>query len=109
MTNAKCRDACRTAGYIYAGTEYAGECYCDNQIRGSGGPAPDGNVGCNMPCNGNQTEMCGGPNRLTLFKFYSGADSTAVETMVIPSSKTSSKASSSAVPAATGMYCQCTQ
>lgn len=59
LTNAKCRDGCKAAGFTLAGTEYAGECWCDNQIRNAGGPAPDGNAGCNMACNGNATEMCG--------------------------------------------------
>jgi hypothetical protein len=74
MTNAKCRDACFSAGYILAGTEYAGECFCDNALRNGGGPTPDGNAGCNVACNGNQTEMCGGSNRLTLFRYYTGQE-----------------------------------
>jgi hypothetical protein len=92
MTNAKCQDACRATGYTFAGTEYSGECYCDNQIRNAGGPAPDGEAQCNMPCNGNQTDMCGGSNRLTLFKYFTGQDTTT------PASSTSP-----VVPVATGL------
>lgn len=33
-----------------------------------GGPAPDGNAQCNMACSGNAGEICGGPNRLTIFQ-----------------------------------------
>jgi len=29
---------------------------CDNALRNGGGPAPNGNVGCNMACNGNSSE-----------------------------------------------------
>jgi hypothetical protein len=120
MTNAKCRDACFSAGYILAGTEYAGECFCDNMLRNGGGPAPDGNVGCNVACNGNQTEMCGGSNRLTLFRYYTGqeipssssaAASSIASSSGIASSKSSiplsstapSSARSSAPPVATGL------
>jgi hypothetical protein len=31
---------------------------CDNLLQHGGGPAPDGNSGCNMPCSGNSTEVC---------------------------------------------------
>ncbi|CAG5137745.1 uncharacterized protein ALTATR162_LOCUS191 [Alternaria atra] len=108
MTNAKCRDACRAGGFVLAGTEYAGECFCDNQIRNNGGPAPDGEAKCNMPCNGDQTEMCGGPDRLTFFRFYTGGESTVSATTSPTASPTASQATSatkttSAVPVATGL------
>lgn len=41
------------------GTEYSGECYCDNALQNGGGPAPDGELYCNMNCNGNAAEICG--------------------------------------------------
>jgi hypothetical protein len=107
MTNAGCQSACRAQGYVLAGTEYASECYCDNQLRNGGGPAPDGNVGCNMACNGNQTDMCGGSNRLTLFKYVTGQEPSALSTIVASSVAASSTAVSSAVssapPVATGL------
>lgn len=76
-------------------TEYAGECYCDSQLRAGGAPAPDGNTGCNMACSGNATEMCGGPNRLTLWRFYTGSEPTGSVSVTAASSK--------AVPVATGL------
>lgn len=111
MTNAKCKDACRAAGFILAGTEYAGECYCDNQIRNSGKPAPDGETGCNMACNGNATEMCGGPDRLTFWKFYTGTETSTSSTAASatpdptasPSASASTTSQSSAAPAPTGL------
>ena len=36
---------------------------CANSITGGNGPPPDGLKGCNMPCNGNATEYCGGPSK----------------------------------------------
>ena len=47
-------ESCLSGGFKYAGTEYAGECYCGNAFLNGGGPAPDGNAYCNMPCNGNK-------------------------------------------------------
>ena len=35
----------------------------------NGGPAPDGDALCNMPCSGNTGQLCGGPNRLTVFEY----------------------------------------
>ncbi|USP76719.1 uncharacterized protein yc1106_03993 [Curvularia clavata] len=102
MTNAKCKDACRAAGYVLAGTEYAGECFCDNQIRNAGKPAPDGNTGCNMACNGNQTEMCGGPDRLTFWKFYTGTEASSSSTAVSSAPASSAPASSAAASSAAG-------
>lgn len=45
---------------------------CGNTVGGGNGPAPDGNAQCNMPCKGKATDMCGGPNRLTVYKLSSG-------------------------------------
>jgi hypothetical protein len=112
MTNAKCQAACRAAGYVLAGTEYSGECFCDNQYRNKGGPASDGEAKCNMLCNGNQTEACGGSDRLSMFKFYTGGETTsstiapsiASGTASVTASVTSSASSkSSAAPVATGL------
>jgi hypothetical protein len=73
------------------------ECYCDNRLRGTGAPAPDGEAGCNMACSGDATAMCGGPNRLTLWKFYTGNEPTGSVSV------TPAAASSSAAPQATGL------
>ncbi|KAI8635344.1 hypothetical protein F5Y19DRAFT_8141 [Xylariaceae sp. FL1651] len=66
MNAANCTAACQTAGYILAGTEYAGECYCGNTISNGAVPADDG---CTMKCNGNSSEVCGGANRLNVYDF----------------------------------------
>jgi len=42
---------------------------CDNQLENGGGPAPDGNAGCDMACSGNSAETCGGPDRLDLYSY----------------------------------------
>ncbi len=67
MTVELCVSACASAGFLLAGVEYSQECWCDNTVH-SGGPAPDGNVGCNMACKGNALETCGGSNRLNVYQ-----------------------------------------
>ena len=51
--------------------EYGSECYCDNAPQNYGGPATDGSIGCNMACQGNADELCGGPGRLNVYQFNS--------------------------------------
>lgn len=76
MTQENCQAACLANNYNISGVEYSQECYCDNQFRNGGGPAPDGNAGCNMNCNGNTYEVCGGPNRLNVFSYVGKGSST---------------------------------
>ncbi|KAF4830329.1 WSC domain-containing protein [Colletotrichum tropicale] len=66
MTVAKCTAACQNLGFILAGVEYAGECYCGNSPANGGASVVDG---CNMVCNGNSSEYCGGPNRLNVYDY----------------------------------------
>ena len=61
-----CTSACRNAGYNLAGTEYAAECWCGYTIQAGGAPAPA--TECNMLCSGDNSQYCGGPNRLNLYK-----------------------------------------
>lgn len=104
MTNAKCKDACRSAGYNLAGTEYSGECFCDKTIKNNGRLAPDGETLCNMACSGNPTEICGGPNRLSMFKYYTGEESTSSSAPGASSTASNSAASAAiALPQATGL------
>ncbi|KAJ4297155.1 hypothetical protein N0V88_004073 [Collariella sp. IMI 366227] len=74
MTVAKCTAACRAANYVLAGVEYGGECYCGNKISNGATPATSG---CDMTCNGNSGEFCGGGNRLNVYNFEGGYNPTA--------------------------------
>jgi hypothetical protein len=72
MTVAACTSACQAAGYLLAGCEYGGECWCDNTFTNGGTIAPqtsDGLSGCSKLCNGNLSEYCGGANRLDVYNF----------------------------------------
>ncbi|KAJ3556376.1 hypothetical protein NM688_g2060 [Phlebia brevispora] len=62
-----CTDACFNAGYPIAGAEFADQCFCGLDF--SNGGAPAALTDCNMPCAGNGSEFCGGPNRLNVYNF----------------------------------------
>lgn len=51
--------------YNYFGVEYSRECYCGNSLSAGSIPATDSR--CTMKCSGNSSEICGGPNGLTLY------------------------------------------
>ncbi|KAF1961350.1 WSC-domain-containing protein, partial [Byssothecium circinans] len=68
-----CTDTCRKRGFLYAGVEYASECFCGASVAFR--PIPHDEVtglpeetGCNMPCKGNPSEFCGGANRLNVYR-----------------------------------------
>jgi hypothetical protein len=66
MTNEMCGDFCFDRGYAYAGTEYYYECYCGNTLAKAAKEVPESD--CNTPCWGDETQPCGGGDRLTLYK-----------------------------------------
>ena len=104
---ALCTTACKNSGYTLAGVEYAGECYCGNAIANNG-PAPDGFTGCNMLCNGNSSEYCGGPNRLDMYTLgavaaTSTTTTTTSATTTPPASSTASSTVSTGTGSATGL------
>jgi hypothetical protein len=55
MTTEKCQQICQASGYRYAGTQYSSQCFCGNSY-GRSGTANN----CNMRCNGNAGQICGG-------------------------------------------------
>ncbi|KAF1987032.1 WSC-domain-containing protein [Aulographum hederae CBS 113979] len=90
MTTELCLDTCGAKGYPYAGTEFGGECYCGVVLGNGTVPAAD-QTQCNMPCNGNADEVCGGPSLLNLYvaKNLESAEPCApppVSSVVVPSS-----------------------
>jgi hypothetical protein len=67
MTSAACGRFCLNRGFLVFGTEYSSECYCGNALEPSSAVAPAGE--CGMKCSGDATEMCGGPNRLSVYQW----------------------------------------
>lgn len=65
MTTELCLNTCYSRGFVFAGTQYASECYCGNDMS-TANSAPE--TSCNMACKGNKDQLCGGPTRLTTYK-----------------------------------------
>lgn len=63
MTLSECSKFC--SGYQYFGTEYTTQCFCGTTLGSSGTEAAE--TDCYMPCGGDSTETCGGPNRLSVY------------------------------------------
>ena len=72
MTVESCVSSCVANGYSVAGMEYASQCFCGNQIIQGGTKDTANPSGCNMNCAGNANEICGGPNRMSIYSNYTG-------------------------------------
>jgi len=96
MSVKNCTTACKTAGYKLAGVEYGGECYCGNTLSNG---ATSASSGCNILCNGNQTEYCGGGNKLNIYG--SGITLTTSATTSTSSTSSTTKASTTATTTGT--------
>jgi len=68
VTTSTCVAYCSAAGYSIAGTEYAGQCFCDNSILSSSTTVSQSE--CSMPCEGQggSGELCGGGLTLSVYK-----------------------------------------
>ncbi|KAK9789619.1 hypothetical protein SCARD494_08890 [Seiridium cardinale] len=89
VNGANCTAACKAAGFILAGTEYSGECYCGKTIANGAKLAVDG---CTMLCNANKSEVCGGANRLNIYDYKMSFPIT------LSSSSSTTPATSTALP-----------
>ncbi|KAL2060445.1 hypothetical protein VTL71DRAFT_9476 [Oculimacula yallundae] len=67
MTIEVCQKTCKSLGKTYAGVEFGKECYCGNKIGGDG--FNYALTDCNVPCAGNSTQICGGPNKLNIYQY----------------------------------------
>lgn len=64
VTSTSCISYCQKAGFSMAGTEYAGECFCGNDLGDSSKIAADK---CNMKCDGDAAQVCGGSLALSVY------------------------------------------
>ncbi len=94
MTIPMCLQFCQSKGYQWAGIEYSGECYCDNDFK-NGASLSLTSSRCEMPCLGDSTTMCGGPDALSLF------NNPSVTAPTTASSTTAITSTTSAAPAPT--------
>ncbi|PVH95642.1 WSC-domain-containing protein [Periconia macrospinosa] len=122
MTTETCLTACGKKGFPFAGTEFGRECYCGVVLGNGTLPADAGQ--CSTPCTGNSTEICGGPDHLSLYvaknlestdqcgpPIISSSSSmptpTPTSSTPTPSSSTPTPTSSSTTPCS-GHYCPIT-
>ncbi|XP_072520960.1 sialate:O-sulfotransferase 2 [Salminus brasiliensis] len=64
MTVFRCQDNCAERGYMYAGLEFGAECYCGHKIQAANVSDSE----CNMECKGEKSNLCGGANRLSIYR-----------------------------------------
>jgi len=65
VTSTKCVDYCANRGFSIAGTEYGGQCFCGNELVGSN---KIDESACKLPCEGDNSEICGGGLALSVFQ-----------------------------------------
>ncbi|KAI9047948.1 hypothetical protein LZ554_007750 [Drepanopeziza brunnea f. sp. 'monogermtubi'] len=101
-TVASCVSACAASNYIYAGLEYAQECWCGNAF--SAGAVPTVITDCNMVCKDNATEYCGAGSRLNVYQMNTVASSSSSSSSgpVTVSSSMSNSVSSGVSSSSTG-------
>lgn len=63
ITTSNCAAHCAEKGFSLAGTEYGGQCFCGNELNSS---TKQADSDCNMACDGDSTQMCGGSLRLSV-------------------------------------------
>lgn len=64
VTNTKCVAYCESAGFSLAGTEFADQCFCGNELTGS---SSLDETKCNMSCDGDFNQTCGGSLALSVY------------------------------------------
>ncbi|KAM6422945.1 sialate:O-sulfotransferase 2 isoform 2-T6 [Liasis olivaceus] len=72
MTLFRCQDNCAERGYLYAGLEFGAECYCGHKILAVNASDSE----CNMECKGEKSSICGGVNRLSIYRLELAQEST---------------------------------
>lgn len=64
VTSTACVAYCAKNGFNIAGTEFGSQCFCDNVLTNS--QVAPASV-CDVPCQGNSSEVCGGAAALSVF------------------------------------------
>uniref|UniRef100_A0A2K5LX26 WSC domain containing 2 n=2 Tax=Cercopithecinae TaxID=9528 RepID=A0A2K5LX26_CERAT len=71
MTIFRCQDNCAERGYLYAGLEFGAECYCGHKIQATNVSEAE----CDMECKGERGSVCGGANRLSVYRLQLAQES----------------------------------
>jgi hypothetical protein len=72
MTQELCQTTCLQRGYTLAGVEFYTECHCANVIN----PDATTATNCNLACQGNTDETCGGADAIGIFAYLPPAADT---------------------------------
>uniref|UniRef100_A0A1B6JWP9 Uncharacterized protein n=1 Tax=Homalodisca liturata TaxID=320908 RepID=A0A1B6JWP9_9HEMI len=65
LTPSLCKKFCFDKGFAFAGTQYSYECFCANTRPPDEKKSADDQ--CVSRCSGDQANVCGGPNRLSVY------------------------------------------
>jgi len=68
VSNTNCINYCAANGYILAGTEYGGQCFCGNSFSAGSGSTLVANSMCTFVCEGDSTQICGDSVRLSVYE-----------------------------------------
>lgn len=66
-----CLTAASPRGYLYAGLEFGAECYCGHKIQAANVSEAE----CDMECKGERGSVCGGANRLSVYRLQLAQES----------------------------------
>ncbi|KAK8049291.1 hypothetical protein PG994_011021 [Apiospora phragmitis] len=66
LTVEKCVAFCEGKGFGLAGVEYGRECWCRKTLRQDAAKLDQGR--CGMPCKGNDSQLCGGPSAIGIYR-----------------------------------------
>ncbi|KAI8684143.1 WSC domain-containing protein [Fusarium keratoplasticum] len=74
MTVPMCLEFCTFNGteYAFAGLEWSRECWCAPYLSALSEKLHDDN--CTNPCEGNSSQVCGGPLKLSIYELSKGGD-----------------------------------
>jgi glucan endo-1,3-alpha-glucosidase len=73
-----CLSFCEDKGYKFAGVEYGNECHCGSSIPST----LTSTEWCNVPCDGDKSETCGGGWALDLYELMSTNDTDCAATTI---------------------------
>ncbi|CAF3549233.1 unnamed protein product, partial [Fusarium graminearum] len=84
MTVPMCLDFCTSNGtqYKYAGLEWSRECWCSPYLSSLSAKLSDDD--CENPCEGNSSQICGGPLRLSVYQLSEGDASNRGAVLSVP-------------------------
>ncbi|KAK3354638.1 WSC domain-containing protein [Neurospora tetraspora] len=87
MTVEKCLGFCKSGmkeekGYRFAGLEYSRECWCATQLFSLSSKVA--NTECNLACDGNKSQICGGDLRISVYDLHGVVNSVAADGQSTP-------------------------